>query len=294
MTLMLSLMLSLAGTPAQVEHVGQLVCSECWFEAPDRLTDPYGTPSDLACAARCAKQGVPPALAVKTGDGFELWLLEGDRDWLPMMGRYARVSGVAGDRDGKRVLRVDGFERLESDPWAPDRAAVPAAELRWTDLGGHPVGLDSYRGRVVVLNFWATWCAPCRKEMPDLVRIQNRYGIYGVQVVAASADPPLAADAVAEFAVKHKLNFPVLLGADTAQMQSLGAGVALPATIVLDREGRVVERISGVFDRGRLESLLDRLVGGDPHRASADPHDHGEEGHHHPPHGGTQASLVPS
>ena len=179
-------------------------------------------------------------------------------------------------------------------------------ELVWTDLGGHEQTLDAFRGRLVVLNFWATWCAPCRREMPDLVRIQNRYGMYGVQVIGASADPPQAAPSVIEFAGKHKINFPILLGATTDQMQSLGAGVVLPATVVIDRDGHVVERISGVFERDKLEALLDRLVAGehvaegeaDPHGhgAEADPHDHGaaESGHKHAPQGRTAASLVPS
>jgi len=185
-------------------------------------------------------------------------------------------------------------------------AIAPATELVWTDLSGHDQTLESLRGRIVVLNFWATWCAPCREEMPDLVRIQNRYGMYGVQVIGASADPPSASDSVVEFARHLKINFPVLLGATTEQMQALGAGVVLPATVVIDREGQVVERISGVFDPPKLEALLDRLVAqthaagdeDDAHVdvASADPHDHGEEGHEHEhqPRDGTKASLVPS
>ena len=142
--------------------------------------------------------------------------------------------------------------------------------------------------------------------MPDLVRIQKRYGMYGVQVVGASADPPSSSASVEQFARRLKVNFPILLGATTDQMQALDVGVALPATLVIDREGQVVERISGVFDLAKLEALLDRLVGqadatddeedAHVHVASADPHDHGEEGHdhNHPPRDGTTASLVPS
>ncbi len=183
-------------------------------------------------------------------------------------------------------------------------ATEPAPELVWTDLSGHEQRLESFRGRVVVLNFWATWCAPCLEEMPDLVRIQKRYGMFGVQVLGASADPPSARASVEEFARRKKVNFPILLGASTDQMQMLDVGVALPATLVIDREGRVVERISGILDRKKLEAVLDRLVHGDEgdeedahdHEASADAHDHGEEDdeHDHPPPDGTQASLVPS
>ena len=189
-------------------------------------------------------------------------------------------------------------------------ATEPTPELAWTDLDGHEQALEEFRGSVVVLNFWATWCAPCLEEMPDLVRIQKRYGTRGVQVVGASADPVSASASVAEFARIQKINFPILLGATTDQMQALDAGVVLPATVVIDRQGRVVESISGVFDMTRLETLLERQLGErdstadeeDSHSevTAADPHDHGDQGeeegheHDHPPPEDTKASLVPS
>ncbi|NIM01195.1 MAG: redoxin domain-containing protein [Acidobacteria bacterium] len=169
-------------------------------------------------------------------------------------------------------------------------------DLAWTDLRGHEQTLESYRGRIVVLNFWATWCAPCRKEMPDLVRIQKRYGMYGVQVIGASADEPGQEAAVEAFARRRGINFPVWLGATTAWMEALDVGVALPATVVIDREGRVVERIAGVFDADELAGVLDRLVAGEPHEDAhdrGDEHDHGADEDEHPPTEDT-ASLVPS
>ena len=115
-------------------------------------------------------------------------------------------------------------------------AIEPAPELVWTDLNGHEQTLEAYRDHIVVLNFWATWCAPCREEMPDLVRIQKRYGKYGVQVIGASADPPSGRASVEEFVRRQKINFPILLGATTEQMQALDVGVVLPATVVIDRD----------------------------------------------------------
>ena len=177
-------------------------------------------------------------------------------------------------------------------------------ELAWTDLTGHAQTLDAYRGRVVVLNFWATWCAPCRDELPDLVELQSRFGMYGVQVIGAAADPAGDSLSVAEFARRYKINFPVLLGATTHQMETLGVGVALPATVVIDRQGRVVERIPGVFEPAKLEALIAGLVEGAQARAKDDAvplevavassHDHGDRDPGHKPHGGTEASLVPS
>ena len=188
-------------------------------------------------------------------------------------------------------------------------SAAPAAEsaepkLSWVDIGGQELALEAFHGRIVVLNFWATWCAPCRKEMPDLIRVQNRYGMYGVQVVGVSADPVDSAQVVADFARDMKINFPVLLGATTAEMQELGLGTTLPATAVIDREGHVIEWITGIVHREELEETIEGLLN-DGHAerldapaktkkrgrtrriASARPHRHR--------HGaGTQASLVPS
>ena len=116
-----------------------------------------------------------------------------------------------------------------------------------------------------MLNFWATWCAPCLKELPDLVRVQDKYGALGVQVIGAGHDPPDRSDEVLEFARAKKLNFPIVLGADADQMKALGLRVALPATVVLDREGRVIERFQGVFERRELEATIDRALDGPEH-----------------------------
>lgn len=296
--------------PPAEELVGQFVCSQCWFEA-DRTHIPYGTPSDLDCAGRCAKADVPPAFAVKNEDGFELLLVESDQNWLDVVGSYARVQGTVESGDEHRVLRVASIEMLDESPWPTVAAQVAPAELIWSDLTGHAQTLEAYRGRIVVLNFWATWCEPCRKEMPDLVRIQNRYGMYGVQVLGAAADPPLASESVIDFAKKMKMNFPVLLGASSPQMQSLGLGTTLPGTVVFDRHGHAAERIPGVFDREVLEDVLEQMLrdehededGGSAshdssHAEPAADHDHLEASaaaaHTHAPRVSTEGSLVPS
>ena len=290
---MLALLTVLASTAAApADFVGQVVCSQCWFEA-DRTTVPYGTPSDLSCAARCAGENVPVALALKDGSAFELLPLEGRDDWSELVGSFVRIQGMVEERKDKRVLSVASAEKLAENPWGvPETAEGEPAALSWLDLGGENQSLESLRGRIVVLNFWATWCEPCRKEMPDLVRIQNRYGMYGVQVLGAAADAPGAADTVTTFARRLKINFPVLLGATTAQMQSFGLGVALPATVVIDRHGHVAARIPGVFEHKALQAVLDDLIDGS--RTAKHARDEDEERHVHVARGGTSASLVPS
>ena len=120
---------------------------------------------------------------------------------------------------------------------------APALKLK--DLRGRSHRLSDYNGKVVLLNFWATWCPPCRAEVPDLVRWQREYGASGLQVLGVTYPPTDRAE-VRRFVRRFKVNYPVLLG--TQETKALFAeGETLPITIVLDREGNVRERIEGIL-----------------------------------------------
>jgi thiol-disulfide isomerase/thioredoxin len=179
------------------------------------------------------------------------------------------------------------------------------AALTLKDLSGKEQSLDALTGKIVVLNFWATWCVPCREEMPLLEFLQNRYATRGVQVIAASVDDESTRDAIPEFSRRLKLNFPVWLGATIEDMQRLGLGDALPATAVIDRDGRIVGRIIGMVNKAdltkRIEWLLgDRLTPAPPsliNTLEKHAHEHGHEGeeeHQHASVGLEGASTVPS
>lgn len=274
-----ALAVALAGRAAAdgpVELVGQVVCSECWTEA-DRKTTPYGTPEDLECAARCAKKGVALALAVKREDGYALHSLApgsfqpGRKGFLPYVAKFARVSGRTAGGDGSRLL-VDSFAVVPDLPGAaaePPPLGGPAPPLAAVDLFGAEQTLAGLRGRIVILNFWATWCAPCREEMPLLSELQNEYGAWGVQVVGLAADAPEKKGAVADYVRKAKINFPIWLGASSGAMERLGLGVALPATALVDREGRLVARFRGVVTKTGLKSALDKLLAADEKKTAA-------------------------
>jgi thiol-disulfide isomerase/thioredoxin len=92
----------------------------------------------------------------------------------------------------------------------------------------------------VVLNFWATWCIPCRKEMPDLAAIQNEYAALGVQVIGAGADTLADRSKVLQFAKETRINFPVWLGATTDDMKRFGLGPSLPGTAIIGRDGKII------------------------------------------------------
>ena len=184
------------------------------------------------------------------------------------------------------------------------RVALPAdpVTVSLRDLTDNPQTLQQYRGRVVVLNFWATWCVPCREEMPLLVDIQNRYSSRGVVVVGASADDETTRDQIKPFIDKLRINFPIWTGATTAQMERLGLGTALPATAIIDQQGQIAFHIIGVLERKDLKRRLDYLLAGSQGKAPeamidtlSKDHEHGEEEEH--THGGVGvegASMVPS
>jgi thiol-disulfide isomerase/thioredoxin len=134
-------------------------------------------------------------------------------------------------------------------------------ELNLQDLEGNPARLEDLRGRIVILNFWATWCTPCREEMPMLTRLHEEYASRGVVVVGASTDDASTQRRVAPFLQRYRIGFPVWLGATTADMQRFALGTALPATAVLDAEGNLVGRILGPVEEADLRHRLAWLVG---------------------------------
>lgn len=248
---------------------GQVVCSDCWFEQKDRKATPYGSPSELKCAVRCSKDNIPQALAVWTGDAVTLYLLEKgsiemqDKDFLAYASRQVEISGTTRVDGDKRFLRVDMLKVTEDQSKTavavPEiGTAAPALSLR--DLTGQEQSLASYKGKIVVLNFWATWCIPCRKEMPAFISLQSEYAAWGVQVIAASADTAETEGQVVKFVREKKLSFPIWLGATSDQMLALGLGSELPGTVIIDRDGTIVARFKGMVKESDLKKEVDALL----------------------------------
>ena len=131
---------------------------------------------------------------------------------------------------------------------------------RLPDMKGHPQPLDQWRGRVLVVNFWATWCAPCREEIPGFVRLQERHGGRGLQFVGIAIDQP---GKVADFARELGINYPLLIGGTESLDLLREAGnrqAILPYTVVIDRQGKVASRQPGGLKESRLEELVKPLL----------------------------------
>jgi thiol-disulfide isomerase/thioredoxin len=248
---------------------GQLVCSDCWSEA-DRKTTPYGTQADIACARDCAERGIPSAIAVKEGNDYKLYLIEqaqlkkNQSEWLDRIGGQVEVTGRLYSKKTKQYVSVEQYKFLSDAPAKQEPSVVGTeVELSLKDLTGIEQRMSAYRGRIVVLNFWATWCVPCKQEMPDLAAIQNAYAAFGVQVVGASADQITDRAKVLDFIRQVKINFPIWLGATTVDMQRFGVGPGLPATVVIGREGKVAALHYKTINQTQLRKDIDRLLGGD-------------------------------
>jgi thiol-disulfide isomerase/thioredoxin len=135
-----------------------------------------------------------------------------------------------------------------------------APDFKLNDLDGKPLSIAAAHGKVVLLNFWATWCGPCREEIPDLIGLQAKYKDR-LQIVGISVDDDDdAAEAVKKFVDESRINYPVALASPEVRMQ-YGGITALPTSFVLDTEGRVVQKHEGLRDPLLYEVEVRALLG---------------------------------
>ena len=158
----------------------------------------------------------------------------------------------------KAPLSVTIFVWLISS-LANAQEAAPSLELR--DLKGAPHKLEDYRGKPVVLNFWATWCVPCAAEMPLLSEMQKRYQ-GRVLFIAASIDDEDMKPQIEAFIKKHQGNaLTVMMGATLDSLEDFGVNHGMPGTVFIDAEGNIVDRLSGALKRTDLQKRLRKLTG---------------------------------
>jgi len=134
-----------------------------------------------------------------------------------------------------------------------------APDFVLTDLSGKQVRLSDFKGKVVILDFWATWCGPCRMEIPHFVRLQSKYRAQGLSIVGLSLDDD-GARSVRPFAEEHDINYTMLL-ANKEIANLYGGVVGIPTTFVLDRQGRIVKKFIGVMPPEAFEEAIRPLLG---------------------------------
>ncbi|MEZ5277752.1 MAG: TlpA disulfide reductase family protein [Opitutaceae bacterium] len=156
------------------------------------------------------------------------------------------------------VLAQRGAASSGDGPAEEIGGVAPAWELPL--IGGGTFNSSDLAGKIVVIDFWATWCPPCRAEVPDYVEMQEAYREKGLVIVGISFDEGANAEArVAKFMEDYKINYPVVMG-DYAVAEAFGGILAFPTTFVVDREGRLVHRKVGYKPKSYLEEIISGLL----------------------------------
>lgn len=159
------------------------------------------------------------------------------------------VIAIAAARYGLRHNQGSGKATAKPSTLAPD-FVLP-------QIGGQQLRLASYRGKVVLLDFWATWCSPCREEIPHFVQLQEKYRDRGLQVIGVSMDD--SPEPVPAFVQQFHMNYPVVMG--NAKIGELYGGLlGLPITFVLDREGRIAAKHVGATDAAVIKQEIAGLL----------------------------------
>jgi thiol-disulfide isomerase/thioredoxin len=139
----------------------------------------------------------------------------------------------------------------------------PLFGARFTDVNGKAVTMDGLRGKPLLVNFWARWCPPCKKEFPDLVAAQAKHKARGLVVLGIAIEDAAGADKVKEFAQAYGLDYSILLAGDQglALMRALGNETAgLPFSLAINRAGQVVASKLGVMSKPEMEAAIEKAL----------------------------------
>lgn len=159
-----------------------------------------------------------------------------------------------------RAVRLYAVLALALLPYAAQAKHVP--NLSFRDLDGHPQKLAALQGSISVVSFWATWCGPCRMELPRLSALAQQYAAQGVRFVAISIDEQKDRAKVGPYVTQQKLKMDIWLGGDTDMLARVGLGDIVPGTLILDQQGEIVGRIMGEAREEDVRSSLDWLLHG--------------------------------
>jgi peroxiredoxin len=134
-----------------------------------------------------------------------------------------------------------------------------APDFTLTTLDGKTVRLSDFRGKAVLLNFWATWCEPCKVEMPWFVEMQKQYGDQGLQILGVAMDDASPKD-ISQFTKEMGVNYPIMIGKDSVG-DAYGGVQFLPATFYIGRDGKVVNKVFGLKGRGEIQDYIKKALG---------------------------------
>jgi thiol-disulfide isomerase/thioredoxin len=173
--------------------------------------------------------------------------------------KAAKSQPAPGSKDGSKDSPDDTADddgasviRLVRDP-------SPAPPFLLADLDGQPISTAAYHGKVVLINFWATWCPPCREEIPEMIGLADKFK-DNLQIIGVSMDDEATPSEVRDFAHNEKMNYPIVMGSDKLS-EEYGGIPALPTTFVLDTNGRVVQKHMGLYPEEVYDGEIRALLG---------------------------------
>lgn len=169
--------------------------------------------------------------------------------------------------DAGQVLSTSGSAAAPT-PVPVDASVKPAPEIEAKKVTGETFQLKDLRGRVVVLNFWATWCIPCREEIPELISMQKDLDARGLSVVGAVWQETSSVDGILAYQKEMSLNYPILLNGEPIA-DKFGGIPSVPTTIIIDREGRIRQKLFGQKHRADFEAAVKPLLDEAPATASS-------------------------
>jgi peroxiredoxin len=147
-----------------------------------------------------------------------------------------------------------------------DVRGIQAPDFELASLDGRKVKLSDFRGKAVVLNFWATWCAPCKVEMPWFVDLQKEYGSDGLTILGVAMDDS-EPQKIAQFASEMGVNYPVLLGTNNVS-EAYGDVEYLPTTFYINRQGKIVGKVAGLIGKAEIEDDARKALDSDAGKAA--------------------------
>ena len=164
-------------------------------------------------------------------------------------------------RENQVVLipEKQGEASAESDELAPKMRGKKAPAFALTSLDGKKVSLADYKGRPVLVNFWATWCGPCKVEMPWFEQFRKQYASQGFEILGLADDADAGKDAISKVAVKSGVTYPILL-TDGKVQDAYGGLEVLPMSFYVDRNGVIVEQTAGLGSKDQIEANIKKTI----------------------------------
>lgn len=156
------------------------------------------------------------------------------------------------------VFGIRKSRRATSPAQATTTGMKMAPDFTLQSLDGKTVHLSDFRGKAILLNFWATWCEPCKVEMPWIVDLQQKYASKGLQVLGVAMDDA-GPDEIAKFTRQMGVNYPVVIGKDEVA-DSYGGLPFLPTTFYIGRDGKIVDKVLGIKGRGEIEDDIKKAL----------------------------------